>query len=413
MSKASIRIGIAAGFVGIFSIGTAVYLYFRDSLPFLKPAPVVVLEACGEFLINDPEADLLKTAPPSQQERAKLLEKMECYRRQLSQDARYADAYTNLGEASRRLEDLVTAREMHRKALQLNPKLQQAKLGLALVEQESGNAQAAIAAIQEVIGIKESAIAYFYQGATLYKQGSLKEAEAAFRKAIELDPKYAEARVNLGLALNQQGDVERAIKEIREAILINPNLAEAHFNLGVILQAHNQLEEAISAYQEVIRLNSNHAEANYNLGVALKEQGRAAEAMAAYREVIRINPNYTTAYVNLGANLADQGKPEEAIAPLRKAIRLKPDEAEAYNNLGVALYKRNLVAEAIPKLQDAIRINPNYAEAHHNLGVALASQGKLEEAIATLRRAKNLYQTQGNNQKAEGIKQALRQIGVQ
>lgn len=411
LSKASTRIGIAAGIVDILGAGVAAYLFFTR--PSSKGMPVAVIEDCGGFLVNDPQAHSLKKTALNDKEKAALQKKIECYRFQASQEPNFADAYTNIGEAYRRLDDLKTAREFHQKALKLNPRLQEARLGMALVEQESGNAKAAIGAIQEVIAHKESAIAYFYQGITLYKQGNLKDAQAAFRKAIELDPNYAEAHANLGLTLNQQGKLQEAIEQTRQALRIHPDLAEAQYNLGVALQAQGQLKQAIEAYKEAIRINPNHAEANYNLGVALRNQGQTSEAIAAYREVIRIDPKSATAHINLGTNLADEGQLEEALAELRKGISLNPEDAEAYNNLGVVLYKQNNLAKAISMWEEAIRINPNYAEAHHNLGVALASQVKVEEAIATLKQASGLYRAQGNTQKADEIEQVLRNVGVQ
>ncbi|MCL1468735.1 tetratricopeptide repeat protein [Argonema galeatum] len=413
LSKASTRIGIAAGIVAILGTGVAAYLFFTRSFPSSKGMPVAIIEDCGGFLVNEPQAHSLNKTALDDREKADLQKKIECYRFQVSQEPNFADAYTNIGEAYRRLGDLEKGREFNQKALKLNPRLQEARLGMALVEQESGNFKAAIGAIQEVIAHKESAIAYFYQGITFYKQGNLKDAQAAFGKAIDLDPNYAEAHANLGLTLNQQGKLPEAIEQTRQALRIHPDLTEAQYNLGVALQAQGQLKEAIAAYKEVIRINPNHAEANYNLGIALRNQGQTSEAIAAYREVIRIDPKSATAHISLGTNLTDEGKLEEAIAELKKGLSLNPEDAEAYNNLGVALYKQNDVAKAMSMWSEAIRINPNYAEAHHNLGVALASQVKVEESIATLKQASDLYRAQGNTQKADKIDRVLQNVGVQ
>lgn len=410
MLKASTRLVIAA--VLSFGAGIAAYLYFTGSNPFSKSQPLTVTIDCGGFLIDDPQAELLRKDFPTEPERAKLEEKIACYRRQITQEPRYADAYTNLGEALRRLGEVVAAKQAHEKALQLNPRLQEAKLGLALLEQQSGNSKAAIEKIQEIVSQKETATAYFYQGTALHQQAKLPEAETAFRKALELDPSYAEARVNLGLILSQQGKFDEAVNEFKQAIRNEPKLAEAHFNLGVTLQAQGQLEPAIAAYREAIRIDPNNAEANYNLGIALNKQGKTSEAISAYKEAIRINPDYENAYVKLGANLTEQGSINEAIASLKKAIRVNPKDPEAYNNMGVALHKQNSLSQAIEMWNEAIRLNPNYAEAHHNLGVALAGQGKLEEAISTLKKASQLYRSQNKTQKADQIDAALQKIGV-
>jgi superkiller protein 3 len=407
--KASTRTAIAIALT--VGLGIVAYIFFGRWFPFSPPTSYNVTQDCGGFLVDDPQIDLLAKNSNAGQT-AKLQEKIACYQRQISQDDRYPDAYTNLGEAYRRRGDAANAKLFHQKALQLNPSLQEAQLGLALVQQESGDPKAAIATIQKVMAQKETASGYFYQGITLVEQTQLKEAESSFRKALELDPNYAEARVNLGLVYHQEGKPDQAINELNQAIRINPNLVEAHFNLGVLQQAKGQLDLAIASYTTATRLDPNNAAAFYNLGVALRSKGRETEATIAYKEAIRLNPDYGGARVGLGANLSEQGQVDEAITQFRRAIEINPNDAEAYNNLGVAYHKQNDLTRAMMMWNEAIRLKPNYAEAHHNMGVALATQGKLEEAIANLQKASELYKSQGKTQKADQIDQALQKIGV-
>jgi len=178
--KASTRLVIAAALS--FGAGIAAYSYFTGWNPFSKSTPLTVTIDCGGFLIDDPQADLLRKDFPNEPERAKLEEKIACYRRQISQEPRYADAYTNLGEASRRLGDAAAAKQAHEKALQLNPRLQEAKLGLALVEQQSGDSKAAIEKIQEIVAQKESATAIFIKALPCTNKQNFKKQKLHFAK---------------------------------------------------------------------------------------------------------------------------------------------------------------------------------------------------------------------------------------
>ncbi|MBD2130173.1 tetratricopeptide repeat protein [Microcoleus sp. ZQ-A2] len=113
----------------------------------------------------------------------------KCYRDQIQKNRNDAGAYTNIGEADRRLGNLEAALKAHQKALELKPDLPEAKIGLALIEQEMENTLAANQAIQGVLALHpNNAIAHFYQGTILYAQNQLKDATVAWQKAKELDP---------------------------------------------------------------------------------------------------------------------------------------------------------------------------------------------------------------------------------
>jgi tetratricopeptide (TPR) repeat protein len=144
---------------------------------------------CNGFLVNDPLSYLLTNTSLSEKEKEYLESKINCYRDQIQKNRNDAQAYTNIGEAERRLGNLEVARKAHQKALELKSDLPEAKIGLALVEQDMGNQVAANQAIQGALAVNHSnAIAHFYEGAILYAQNDLKDAAVAWQKAKELDP---------------------------------------------------------------------------------------------------------------------------------------------------------------------------------------------------------------------------------
>jgi len=67
---------------------------------------------------------------------------------------------------------------------------------------------------------------------------------AAYEKALELKPDYAQAHASLGLLYWRQNDSKRALEEFRQAVMSDPDLAEAHYNLGLALAQLGHLEEA-------------------------------------------------------------------------------------------------------------------------------------------------------------------------
>lgn len=107
--------------------------------------------SCDGFLANDPSSYVLTASVPKKEEKEYLKSKVNCYRDQIQKNPNNAVAYTNMGEAERRLGNLEAARKAHQKALELKPNLPEAMKGLALIEQKMGNKVVADQAIKRVI----------------------------------------------------------------------------------------------------------------------------------------------------------------------------------------------------------------------------------------------------------------------
>ena len=117
----------------------------------------------------------------------------------------------------------------------------------------------------------------------LNAKNQLDEAIAEFRKAIELDPKLANAHTNLGTTLHAKNQLDEAIAEYKKAIELDPKFAMAHNNLATALQAKNQLDEAIAEYRQVIDLQPDLAEANCNLAGILQSKGQLSASLDFYQ----------------------------------------------------------------------------------------------------------------------------------
>jgi tetratricopeptide (TPR) repeat protein len=86
--------------------------------------------------------------------------------------------------------------------------------------------------ILSVICQGQTAIEYFNRGVDKYDLGDYRGAIADFNKAIEINPKYAEAYYNRGSAKGELADFKRAIADYSKVIEINPKDAEAYYYRG-------------------------------------------------------------------------------------------------------------------------------------------------------------------------------------
>lgn len=115
-------------------------------------------------------------------------------------------------------------------------------------------------------------------------------AEAAYRKAIELDPNLATALTNLGNLRLTDDDRDEAEALYRRALAADPNLAEAPYNLAYLLVERNEREAAVVLFARAIELRPDFAEAHYNLAMALSELGQHLQARPHWKRYLELDP---------------------------------------------------------------------------------------------------------------------------
>jgi tetratricopeptide (TPR) repeat protein len=217
-------------------------------------------------------------------------------------------------------------------------------------------------------------------GLALLAQGRLDEAPDHFREALRLKPDFAMASNNLGNALRLRGDLDGGLDHFRSAVQIDPNLAEGHSNLGQLLLERHQPHEALAHLRTAVRLCPGLAEARNNLGNALREVGRLAEARQSYAEALRINPNLAMTYNNMGQALQEANALDDALAWYERALQIEPTSARFHSQLASLLAQQEKNAEALAGFRRALQLDPSYAEAHCGLGGVRHDQGRFEEA---------------------------------
>jgi tetratricopeptide (TPR) repeat protein len=200
----------------------------------------------------------------------------------------------------------------------LRPELGEA-LANAMVNSGGGGADKGLSMYEQLVNeSKDNPWLHFRRGHALGDQGRYKEAEAAYREALCLNPDYPLAHNNLGNALADQGRLKEAEAAWREALRLRPDFLEAHGNLGNVLIEQGRYQEAETEFREALRLRPDIPEAHYDIGNILRAWGRHEEAEAAYRAALRLRPDYAEAHCNLGIVLQDQGRFAEALVELHR-----------------------------------------------------------------------------------------------
>jgi tetratricopeptide (TPR) repeat protein len=237
-----------------------------------------------------------------------------------------------------------------------------------------------------------NARAYNGCGKALMEQGRVSEGTAYYRKALEIDPEYADVHNNLGTIYANRGEYDRAIDHFAKAVRFAEKhrqavCAEAYNNLGAALAARGQTNEAMKCYEKALQRDPEFAGVYCNIGVASAARGQIAEAIRYYQKALALNPAYAEAEYDLANALATLGKIDEAVAYYSRALEHNPAHADAHHNLGVALAAKGRLPEAIAHYHQALAIQPRYGMAHYHLAVALTKQSHFDEAIGHYRKA--------------------------
>ncbi|MBW2491193.1 MAG: tetratricopeptide repeat protein [Deltaproteobacteria bacterium] len=190
-----------------------------------------------------------------------------------------------------------------------------------------------------------------------------------YKEALKINPKFATAHGNLGLALCRKGNYEEAVSYFAKALEINPQKTNTRMDLANVLFLQEKPEQAISQYREILNIDPENANAHYNLAYILSSQKKMDQAEYHYKETLKINPNHEEAHYHLGNIRLKQGNLKEAFAHFGESIKIKPDYVQAYNQLGIILLRQGKFNKAKVFFSKALQLDPGFSEARINLDI--------------------------------------------
>ena len=150
---------------------------------------------------------------------------------------------------------------------------------------------------------------------------STEDSATRARRALEIDPKSAEAHILLGSAIAGTDDFDGALKQIQEAINLDPTSGTAHTSMGALLLT----------------------------------KGRKEEAQASFEKAIKLDPKSVTARLALATYFLNFGSVKDAEEAVKGALSVAPADGRANRAMVVLLIGSGRAAEAEPYVQAAVR----------------------------------------------------------
>jgi tetratricopeptide (TPR) repeat protein len=130
---------------------------------------------------------------------------------------------------------------------------------------------------------------------------------------------------NKAKALNYT-DQKKAIEYLNNAIKLNPSYADAYNDRGIAYTQLGQYQRAIEEYNEAIRLKPDNVDTYNNRGIVYFNLGQYQRTIKDSNEAIRLKPDNANAYNNRGASYLKQGNKNLGCRDLQKACVLKKCE---------------------------------------------------------------------------------------
>ncbi len=177
------------------------------------------------------------------------------------------------------------------------------------------------------------------------------DAKKEYQGAIALDPKMAEAYVNLGLLLVDHEPTE-AVAPLQKAVELLPTQSRTRFLLGWALERSGDLKGAIEPYQTAERLDPQDYEATFALGRTLLRLNRAADAEKEFRKALALRENSGPARLGLANALFVQSKPEAAES-FASYLEVQPQDRETRQQLARLWFEKNAYDKALAELDRA------------------------------------------------------------
>lgn len=224
-------------------------------------------------------------------------------------------------------------------------------------------------------------------------------AEALFREAVELDPKYAEAYEGLSETYIFMGGIlaettcfPKARQAAQQALLLDPQNPGAHRNLAYLLMnADAALDESEREYRTALRLDPRDARAHHWFAQLLAAERRTSESVHEAETGYELDPGSVASAANYAFMLTANGQADQAVPILKRLLQRESDNDMVWGYLGFSELRLNHFREAALAFHRAagkssLKVNYLACEAYAKAQLHDRSEAKRMVAVMEQRR---------------------------
>jgi tetratricopeptide (TPR) repeat protein len=335
-------------------------------------------------------------------EDGKINQAIEAYENAILSDPENASNYVELARIQILGGSYDRALENAELALLINPENPRAQSMRAWALNFLGDPLGAEAAVKRALEIDENyAVAHAIYAEILFDNGSFERGAEESRIALELDPNSLEVRRARGYILYNTTNYAEAVEQFDAAIAINDRIPSLYLLKGYAYYAMGEYDLAVQALNQANSLNPTDPEPDLVASRVNFTVGEYAKAAQYAEQAVNDDPANARLRGNWGVMLAKDGKPDQAIEQLSYAIHGGVAEdgsvieglpldydlriIEYYSTYGLTLARADRCAEAVPIFQAMLSIVPDNEVAVYNAqaGLDICQQNLEDQAPPT------------------------------
>ena len=268
-------------------------------------------------------------------EKQQFADAMRDIERALELDSNQAITYYERGEIYWKKQDVKAAYQSYEKSIQKDPQFSDGLIKKASVDIVLNNYDMALDLLDQALKLNmTNPLPYYFKGRLFKAKGDTAVAISSYQTAVELNPQYYDAYVELALLVAAQRN-DLAEEYYKTAISIRPKSVEVWYNRAMFLQENGDrkveyYDRALSCYDTIAHIDTNFFGAYYNKGFVyytyLKEYTKAIEC---FSQAIKAYPSYFQAYYSRGLCYEKMGDRKTALENFDRALAIKPDYDDA------------------------------------------------------------------------------------
>ncbi len=206
-------------------------------------------------------------------------------------------------------------------------------------------------------------------GLAYLEDNKLPEAEAEFKKLIDLDPKESMGYANLGVVYLRMGKMEEAEKQIQQGLDLDPDNADIMLILATVYDMSNREDDAVSELQAILKKNPGYVKALFMLSDIYSkknEEGASAKREGYLKGIVKYAPRNLVGRLYLTESLMDNQEYDSALVQLEdlnKEFPEFPGESGNFFHKAVALLKAGKGQEAVTPVKifhNFLKLTPAY-----------------------------------------------------